>query len=103
MTIFPPKNIASTISQTFNFSSALAISETIASAVVTATVFSGEDASPASIIDGIATVSGSTVLQNITAGVVGVVYVLSCAITTSTGQELLLNGYLAVVSNNPFQ
>lgn len=100
---FPPKLIAATNTLPFDFASALSIGETIVSALVTATVFSGEDANPSNIINGSATISGSIVLQSVTAGTIGVVYVLSCAATTSTGQELLLNGYLAVISNNPFQ
>jgi hypothetical protein len=87
----------------FDFTSMLAIGETLTSQVVTAAVFQGEDSAPEDLIDGSATASGAVVSQMITGGVVGVVYVLSCAVETSNSQDLLMNELVAVISNNPFQ
>lgn len=103
MTVFPSKLQGETATVAFDFTSRLAIGETISSSVVTASVFSGDDSSPSSIISGADSAVNATVLQDITAGVVGVVYTLSCAIVTSTGQELIMQGYLSVISTNPFQ
>lgn len=81
----------------FDFLSSLALGETISTKVVTATVFSGVDASPSSVISGAATSSGSVVSQKVTGGVLGVIYELLCQITTSAGQTLQMSSFLAVV------
>lgn len=75
----------------------LGAGETISTQSVAASVYSGTDASPSSIISGSASASGAVVSQKITAGVVGVLYELACTITTSAGQTLVLTGYLAVL------
>ncbi len=103
LTVFSSKLVAETVDVQFDFSSMLAIGETISSAEVTAEVFQGLDNSPSSIISGAASPDGNIVNQAITAGTAGVVYTLSCAITTSLSQSLILQGRLAILSNNPFQ
>jgi hypothetical protein len=85
----------------FNFISNLAAGETIATQVVTASVYTGVDANPANIISGAASVSGTSVMQLITGGVLGVIYELLCTITTSAGQTLEMAGYLAVIPDLP--
>ncbi len=82
---------------TFDFTSSLAATETISTQVCTASVYSGSDPSPGSLIAGAATASGNIVTQKILGGVVGVIYEISCKITTSTGQTLQLVGYLPVL------
>lgn len=94
--IFPPKRQGETANYEFDFLSSLAIGETISTQSVAASVFTGVDASPSSIISGSATASGSIVTQKLTAGVVGVVYTLICTITTSASQTLQLAAYLYV-------
>lgn len=94
-----PKLVGETVTETFDFTSRLAASETISTQVVTAVVYTGTDASPSSIISGSASASGQKVTQKITAGTSGVVYLLTCTITTSAGQTLLLEAFLAVVPN----
>lgn len=93
----PPKYAGETINVMFYFAGLLAASETISTQTVTAAVYSGTDASPSAIINGSATASGTIVTQSITAGTVGVIYTLTCTITTSASQTLLLTAYLAVV------
>lgn len=95
----PAKLAGSSYTQTFDFISALAVSETISTQVVTCTVYSGTDASPSSMISGSASASGTIVSQLITAGTEGVMYYLKCTITTSAGQTLVMTGFLAVVPN----
>lgn len=92
-----PKLSGVTQTYQFDFSSLLAVGETISTQSVAATVYSGTDASPSSIISGSATASGAVVSQKITAGTVGVIYKLVCTITTSASQTLQLAGYLALV------
>lgn len=94
-----PKLVNETRNYTFDFSSRLAAGETISTQTVTASVYSGVDASPSAIISGSASASGAVVTQKITAGTLGVIYELLCQITTSAGQTLDLAGYLAVIQD----
>ena len=97
-----PNKIATEVKNlTFDFASLLAASETISTKVVTAAVYSGTDASPSSIISGSATSSGTVVTQLITGGTLGVIYELTCTITTSASQTLVLVGYMAVIPKVP--
>lgn len=98
-TSFPPKFVGSSLFADFDFASVLDVGETVSSAVVTSTVYSGTDASPSSMISGSASASGTTVTQLITGGVEGVMYYLTCTITTSNGQTLIMTGFLAVIPN----
>lgn len=88
-----------TVKKEFDFTSRLALGETISTAVVTASVYSGTDASPSAIISGSAAISGAKVTQALAAGTLGVTYLLLCSITTSTSQTLKLGGLLTVVSD----
>ncbi len=94
---FEGKLVSETVIETFEFASRLAASETISTAAVTATVYSGTDASPSAIVSGSATIAGTKVTQTITAGTLGVVYELVCTITTSLGQTLALSAFLPVI------
>lgn len=95
-TIFDAKALGTNFRAIFSFAESLAAGETVSSATVTATVYSGTDASPSSIISGSATCSGSTATQTITGGVAGVVYLLVCVATSSASQAMVRQGYLAV-------
>lgn len=97
--IFDPKRSGETVTLQFDFASRLAVSETISTQSVAASVYSGTDASPSAIISGSATASGTIVSQKITAGTIGVTYSLACTITTSAGQTLLMVGFLTVIPN----
>lgn len=91
-----PKLSGEIKSYDWDFSSLLDVGETISTKSVTASVYSGTDASPSSIINGSATSSGNIVSQSITGGVVGVIYLLKCQITTSSSQTLQLTSFLAI-------
>ncbi len=91
-----PKLVGATQTYQFDFASLLAQGETISTQTVAASVYSGTDASPSSIISGSASASGTIVSQKITAGVVGVIYELKCTITTSLSQTLQLTAYLPI-------
>jgi hypothetical protein len=98
--IFRPKKVSETIGYPVSFVSALAPGETIVSATVTATVYSGNDPSPQSIVDGAATFSGAVVNQGITGGVAGTSYNLQFIIVTSLNQEIDTSGRLVVEPNS---
>ena len=94
--IFNAKISSTNFYAVFDFAQDLAITEDISSASVTATVYSGTDASPSSIISGAATISGTKVTQTITAGTIGVTYILTCVIVTSASRSFVQDGYLTV-------
>lgn len=81
----------------FDFTSQLAASETIVSAVTTAVNWWGTDPSPSAIISGAVVISGSLVFQTFTAGVLGNIYLVTCSALTSASRTLILAGYLAIV------
>ncbi len=93
----PAKYQGETKNVPFDFTSDLAVGETITSQVVTASVYSGTDAGPSALIQGSASVSGAVVTQAITGGVVGVMYTLLCTITTSAVQTLQKSASLTVL------
>lgn len=100
--ILPAKLLGETkLYNQFDFTSLLAVGETILTQVVTATVYSGTDANPQNIIDGATSVNGAVISQLITGGVLGVIYELLCKVTTIQGQTLELSGYLAVIQDLP--
>lgn len=89
----------------WDFLSDLAVGETITGVpTVTMNVYSGADATPQTMVNGAATVSGSVVTQSInskTAGVLGVVYEAVCNIVTSLGQNLTHTSFIVVVPTSP--
>ena len=95
--VFDAKQAGSTEPRVFDFTSRLAVGETISTSVVTAAVYSGTDSGPSAVIIGSATSSGARVTQTLTGGVVGVIYKLTCTITTSLSNTLILTAFLAVV------
>ena len=98
---FDAKLVGETATVQFNFLARLAVGETISTAAVAASVYSGVDGSPSAIISGSASASGAIVSQNVTAGVAGVIYELTCTVTTSAGQTLQLVGLLPVTNELP--
>lgn len=102
MITLPDKPVGETSLASFDFISQLAAGETLTGAVVTASVFSGVDGTPENIISGAEILEGTIVSQMITGGVAGVVYWLSCSVSTSTGQNLIMQAFLAVTSTNPY-
>lgn len=97
----PPKLAGESRNYTFDFTSDLAVGETISTKSVAATVYSGTDASPSAIVSGSASSSGAIVTQLIIAGTLGVIYELLCSITTSAGQTLQQVGLLAIIPDEP--
>ena len=98
---FAPKLVGATRTVVFEFLGELAMGETISTSTVTAAVYSGTDASPSSLISGSASASGTRVSQELTGGVEGVIYKLTCRITTSASNTLVKIGFLAVVPDLP--
>jgi hypothetical protein len=96
-----PKPATDTIFYTFNFVSPLGPTETISTAVCTASVYTGVDASPSLVISGAAQIVGQNVNQLLTGGIPGVVYQILCTIVSNLGQTITLSTYLYVEGNLP--
>lgn len=97
----PTKLVAETKLYTFDFTSELPEGETIVSAEVTITTYSGTDAAPDDLVSGVATISGAQVTQLLTGGTLGVLYYAECSVVLSDDQELVQAGYVAVVQPVP--
>ena len=94
--ILDPKPAAVTRNEIFPFISGLAVGETITTANCFASVYTGTDPSPQSIVNGPATINGTSVIQSFTDGIEGNIYEVACLITTSLGQSLSLAAYYAI-------
>lgn len=96
--IFNPKVASTTmiLNPEFDFISVLEPSETISSATVTASVYTGYDSNPSAILSGAPIVSGTTVKQYVTGGVTGTIYGITCTIRTSLGETMTQSGFLAI-------
>lgn len=101
--IFPSKRLSDVADCPFDFISALQPGETIVSAVVTASVYSGIDADAAAILDAAPVCIGTVATQYITAGSsqVGNIYILLCKATSNLGKLYTMAGYLAVEPDVP--
>lgn len=95
-----PKTTGVLRNYTFDFTPFLAAGETISAPVASASVYSGNDASPSAIL-GSPSASGNVVTLPLTAGVIGVIYEVSVTVTTSAAQTPRLSGYLAIVPDLP--
>lgn len=75
---------------TFDFNPVLGAASIATVVGVTASVWSGTDATPSAIISGSPSVVLGVVSQKITAGVAGVDYRLECTVTTTDARTLVL-------------
>lgn len=80
----------------FDMLSRLKIGETVATAACSATVWSGTDATPSTIISGLPTISNNIVSQKVVAGLPGVIYQISCAVRTSSNNIMINEAKLAI-------
>ncbi len=96
MISFPAKPVVSAISLPFDFISLLPLDVGIESAVITATVESGED-SNIQLLNGEGTVSGTVVSVPVHDGVPGVIYRISVAALGDDDNTYVLEGVLAVL------
>lgn len=97
----PAKLTGTTLNFPVDFISRLGVGETISSASVTMSVYSGTDPSPQSMVSGSATISGSVVTQLFTGGVLGVIYEALYGVVTSLGQTPEIPAYLVVIPDLP--
>lgn len=89
MSAFSPKTTSEVIDLTVNFTYLLSPGETISSATVYASVLTGVDPSPASLLLGTPTIVASLVTQRLNAGVANTVYAVSFGALTSSSQYFI--------------
>ena len=96
--VIEPKLVGVTevISPPFDFSKNLQIGETLSTASVGVSVYSGVDPNPSALLSGTPSISGAVVNQSVTGGIVGVIYDIICTATTSLGNTYQLTAYLYV-------
>lgn len=101
--ILPNKYRSEILPVVFDFTSVLPAGDTISgSPICSMSVYLGVDATPNAMVGVAATVSGGTkVTQNVQNGVVGVTYVLRCAVATVAGWTLIMDGFLTVLPDQP--
>jgi len=99
LVILESKYAAETRNQVWDFTSRLAVGETISSATASSAVYSGATAAANPSL-GSPSISGAKVTVATGGGVLGVVYTLTCTATTSLGQVLVLAGLLTVVPDS---
>ncbi len=99
--LLPNKYAGELTKYVFDFTSRFDPGEEILTSAVTCALYSGVDANPAGMISGITANVGSQVQQNITGGVAGCIYTLTCTVQTSYTETLKLQGFIAVLPSQP--
>jgi len=99
--VLKSKKLGEIVGYPVDFISSLGTSETISTATVTASVYSGVDPHPEFLILGAATITGTVVAQGISGGVLGTIYELLYSATTSLNQFIQISAFLAVVPDLP--
>lgn len=95
-TLWANKDPEEKLVASFDFASEIDAGESIQSVLITCTLVSGSDASPASVLNGSPVISGTNVLQPFQGGVDGCTYTLRCAASLSSGRVLVLAATLPV-------
>lgn len=97
LVVFPAKGIGETAPYTFNFADRLQFGEAINGASVSLSVRSGTDPNPTLMTPSPATFTGTVVTQDITGGVAGVIYDVTCTVTATNSHNYVKQGTLAVI------
>jgi len=95
--ILEPKYQGETLPEPCDFISKLSTGETITNAFCVCKVYSGADGSPASVLSGAPSISGTIITQEVTGGVLGCTYELLFTAYTSFGNIVEISAYLSIV------
>jgi len=96
-TSLEPKRAAEKIEAVFDFSTQVAVGETVDSATTVSTLYSGTDAAPGDVVSGATSISGGQVTQLLIGGVAGNVYLITCTAVTDAPETLIRTAYLVVI------
>jgi len=94
---FPSKTAAETVPLVITFSDKLQYGETVTGSAVSVSVFSGTDPSPGTML-GTVTNASTSVTVNITGGIAGNIYLITCLATASGSHNYSKEGRLAVIA-----
>lgn len=94
--ILPEKASGETIPLVVSFADRLQYGETINGCTVNVSVLSGVDSNPSAMLDGAASFTSSTVTQVVTAGVIGVTYMVVFVVTGTASHNYIKEGRLVV-------
>lgn len=95
--VLPAKAVGETKDFVIDFVSQIARDEVIESATCSVSVYCGLDLTPNAMLVGEAFISGTRVTQRLTLGNRGVIYMVTCTITTDVMQIVTIKAYLAVL------
>lgn len=96
--ILPRKDLSEDLEALFGFQDQMPFGSSISGAVVAIAVVSGVDPNPLDILDGSPVlVNNYFIQQNLTGGVAGVTYLLTCTVAVSGSLELSRQAYLAIL------
>ena len=96
--VSPSINYNETVPIIFNFLGKLQYGETITAAGATCTLWTGTDSNPSAMLSGTPIATPTIVTQNITGGIVGNIYILTCAVTASNQHNYLISTKIAVIT-----
>ena len=94
---FDAKDPRESIILSFDFTKLLAKDEVIATAACFTSVLVGVDPTHEDMIVGPTTFTGNVCSQRVEHGVADVTYIVSCLITTSAGNTIVLSGQMLMV------
>ena len=97
---FPVEVVGDVINMAFDATAVLGAGETILTVTWACAAVVGTDPAAADRITGNPTIAGPVVIQKVAAGVAGVTYRLSAALTTSAGQVMTLWSHCTVLAES---
>jgi hypothetical protein len=100
--IFAEKATTEIIPLTVTFADRLQYGETINGASVSVIVISGTDANPSAMLSGAVVTAPTSVTQNITGGIAGVVYMVVFLVTATGSHNYAKEGRLVVTAPGAF-
>lgn len=101
--ILPRKNIAEDLEALFGFQDQMPFGSSIVGVNMNVAVDSGVDLNPLDILDGAATLENTYFIkQNLTGGLTGVTYLITCVVAVSGSLELSRQAYLSVIDGTGF-
>jgi hypothetical protein len=99
LVVFPSKPIGETAPYVFDFSDKLQFGEAITGGSVAVVVASGTDSNPSAMVSGSPVLTATTVMQDLTGGIAGVIYAVACTVTATGSHNYVKQGSLAVIND----
>jgi hypothetical protein len=94
------KLVSESVDISIDFLSRLQVGETLQTCASAMSVLTGVDLNPAAMLSGLPTISGTSVIQNVVAGNVGTIYILSLSARTSENNIFVMETAIAVMPSN---